>query len=262
MLFVVDIGNTEAVFGLYDGDRLTHHWRLSSKVHRTADEYWILFNMWSRTENVSLSRIKGFAVCSVVPALTTVFSELARRHMSLEPLVVSAESETVMTILYDTPRTVGADRICNAVAGFARYQGPLIIVDFGTATSFDVVSEEGEYIGGVIALGVRGASQELHRLAAKLPKVDLTFPPTIVGRTTETSIQSGIMWGSVALVDGMIEGIQHEMQWPRVHVVGTGGIAPIVVERTQKIDVVDPFLTLEGIKLIYQRMTSENIGKI
>ena len=148
---------------------------------------------------------------------------------------------------------MGADRICNAVAGYILHGGPLIIVDFGTATTFDVVSENGDYEGGIIALGLMGASHELHRLAAKLPRVDLVFPPSTVGRTTEESMQSGIMYGTVALVDGMVDRIVQEMSWNAVRVIATGGMAPMVFEQSERIELVEPFLTLEGMKIVYQR---------
>lgn len=253
MLLVVDIGNTETVIGLYDEEKLRTHWRLSSQPRRTSDECWVLLKMWFETQGFSLSDVKDFIICSVVPSLTAVFVEVSQKHLGIESLVVTAEMDTGLRILYDTPRAVGADRICNAMAGYALHGGPLIIVDFGTATTFDVISERGEYLGGVIALGLMSASQELHRLAAKLPKVDLHFPPFVVGKTTEMSMQSGIMWGTVALVDGMIEKISREMEWENVHVVATGGVAPLVVERSEKIQVIEPFLTLEGMRLIFQR---------
>jgi type III pantothenate kinase len=253
MLLVVDIGNTETVLGLYDEENLRAHWRLSSKQHRTSDECWILVKIWCETDGFSLSDVKHFVICSVVPSLTAVYVEVSQKHLGIEPLVITAEMDTGLRVLYDTPRAVGADRICNAVAGYVLHGGPLIIVDFGTATTFDVISERGEYLGGVIALGLMSASQELHRLAAKLPKVDLRFPPFVVGKTTEMSMQSGIMWGTVALVDGMVGKISQEMEWKNVHVVATGGVAPLVVEESEKIQVIEPFLTLEGMRLIFQR---------
>jgi len=253
MLIVIDIGNTEIVLGLYEEESLKHHWRMSSKVPRTEDEYWVLLGSWMNSAHLALSKIKGVVISSVVPALTSPFIEMAKRYLHLEPIVVTAETDTGLKILYDTPRTVGADRICNAVAGYHLYKGPLIIVDFGTATTFDVVSEKGEYIGGVISLGIAGTSQELHRVATKLPKVDLIFPPKVVGNTTETSIQSGLFWGTVSMVDGMVNRIQKEMEWDQVHIIATGGLASVIVARSQVIKKTEPFLTLEGMKIIYQR---------
>ncbi len=253
MLLVIDVGNTETVCGLYREEKLAAHWRLSSKIPRTSDECWIFLKMWCEASGFSLSDLKGIVISSVVPSLTAVFRKMSEKHLNLQPLIVSAEIDTELTILYDTPRTVGADRICNAVAGYAHHGGPLIIVDFGTATTFDVVSEKGEYLGGAIALGLMDASQELHRIAAKLPRVDLAFPPFIVGKTTEMSIQAGIMWGTVALVDGMINRIISEMGWKNTQIVATGGVASIIVEKLDRIKIVEPFLTLEGMRLIFQR---------
>ena len=253
MLLVIDIGNTVIVIGLYEKENLKSHWKLSSKMPRTSDECWILLKMWCETQDFFLTEIEGVVVSSVVPSLTTVFKELSRNHLDIEPLVVDSNTDTGLRILYEPPRTVGADRICNAVAGYMLHGGPLIIVDFGTATTFDVVSENGDYEGGVIALGLMGASHELHRLAAKLPRVDLVFPPSTVGRTTEESMQSGIMYGTVALVDGMVDRIVQEMNWDVARVIATGGIATMVVEQSERIEFVEPFLTLEGMKIIYQR---------
>ena len=187
-----------------------------------------------------------------MPSLTAVYRVVAVRRLQIEPLVITSETETGLRLRYDTPHTVGPDRICNAVAAYSMYNGPVIVVDFGTATTFDVVSEKGDYLGGSIALGLMGASQELHRLAAKLPRVDLVFPPAVVGTTTERSIQSGILWGTVALVDGMINRIEREMGWKSVEVVATGGMAPMIVARSERIRIVEPILTLEGMRLIFQ----------
>ncbi|MCJ7811973.1 type III pantothenate kinase [bacterium] len=259
MLLVVDIGNTETVLGLYEKDVLKAHWRLSSQGYRTSDECWILLNMWCESSGMTLSSIKGVVISSVVPFLTSVFEEISRNHIGIEPLSITAEIDTGLRILYETPRTVGADRICNAVAGYTHYGGPLIVVDFGTATTFDVVSEKGEYIGGVIALGLTGASQELHRVAAKLPRVDLIFPPFVVGKTTETSMQSGIMWGTVVLVDGVVNKIIAEMGWNKVGIIATGGLSSLVAVKSQTIQKIDPFLTLEGMRLIFKRLSRRHL---
>jgi len=253
MLLVIDIGNTEIVFGLFENTILRSHWRLSSTFKRTPDEYWILFKQWCRDNQMDTRDIDGSVICSVVPILSSEIAEFNRRFLNLDPLFITSETNTGLTILYDTPRTVGADRICNAVAGLDAYGGPLIIVDFGTATTFDVISAEGEYCGGVIALGVQGISHELHRLAAKLPRVDLAFPPEIVGNTTESSMQSGIMWGTVSLVEGLIDRIKEEMNWKKSKVIATGGISEVFAEKCGKIDTVLPFLTLTGMQILYDR---------
>lgn len=254
MLLVIDVGNTEIVIGIYHSEELKTIWRLSSKMHRTADESWIILKMWCTTCDISLDGLKGVVISSVVPSLTAVFTEMSRKHLNLEPVIINADLDTGLTILYDMPSAVGADRICNAVAGFSNYGGPLIIVDYGTATTFDVISCKGEYLGGVIALGLLSASQELHRLAAKLPRVDSVFPPSVVGHSTESSIQSGIMWGTVSMVDGMIDKIIEEMEWSDVQIVATGGIAIKVVEKSKRIQKVFPHLTLEGMRIIFKRI--------
>jgi type III pantothenate kinase len=255
MLLVVDVGNTETVIGVYKKEDLKAHWKLSSKMPRTADECRALLRMWCEAQKIALVDVEGFVISSVVPSLTMVFREVAQKQFDVEPIVVTTETDSGLKILYDTPRTVGADRICNAVAGYVLYGGPLIIVDFGTATTFDVVSEKGDYVGGVISLGLVSASQELHRLAAKLPRVDLAFPSHVVGSSTEESMQSGIMWGTVALVDGMVDRIISEMNWESAQVISTGGLASMLVEKSERIQTVEPFLTLEGMRLIYQRLS-------
>jgi len=212
MLLVVDIGNTEIIIGLYDNDVLKGHWRLSSIQPKTIDECFVLLNIWLGNDGFSEKDIKGMVISSVVPYFQYVFGDMARKKFNIEPVIISSELDTGIDILYDSPEMVGADRICNAVAGYSLYGGPLIVVDFGTATTFDVISKKGEYLGGVIALGLKGASQQLHLLAAKLPRVELEFPGTIVGTNTEDSMKSGIMWGTVSLIDGVVKKILQEKE--------------------------------------------------
>jgi type III pantothenate kinase len=257
MLLTIDVGNTETVFGVYDGAALKAHGRFSSVMQRTADEAWLVFRMWCDAERIEADSLNGVVISSVVPNLTPVFSDMSARHLQIEPLVVSTETVPGIKVRYESPGTVGADRLCNAVAGYSAYGGPLVVVDFGTATTFDAISAAGEYLGGVICLGLNGASQELHRVAAKLPKVDLAFPPNVIGRTTETSIQSGILWGAAVLVDGLVERIGTELGRPDVTAVATGGLAGMVAAHCRRIQHVDPFLTLEGMRLIYERAHAE-----
>ena len=253
MLLVVDVGNTETVLGLFGEKALEARWRMSSRVPRTGDEVWILLKLWCETSGFRTSDIAGVVVSSVVPTWTSVFADLSRIRLSQEPLIVDADLDTGLTVLIDSPQTVGADRICNAVAGFARFGGPLVVIDFGTATTFDVISPKGEYLGGVITLGLHGLSQELHRVAAKLPKVDLVFPPAVVGRTTETCMQSGVMWGTLCMMEGMVDRIVREMGWNDCRIVATGGIAPLVIGRSKIACRIEPDLTLEGMRILYQR---------
>ena len=258
MLLVIDVGNTETVLGLFRGETLAAHWRLSSTVHRTADECRILLKMWADEKAMDLSGLRGAVLSSVVPSLTAVFTEMVEEGFGIKPVLVNSETETGLQIRIESPRTLGADRICNAVAGFVRFGGPLVVVDFGTATTFDVVSAEGEYLGGAIALGIKSAAMELHRVAAKLPKVDLVFPESTIGKTTETSMQSGILWGTAAMVDGMIERIAAETGCFDIRVVATGGLAGLLYGKSKRIRFVEPFLTLEGMRIIYHKMKGEN----
>ncbi|HDQ44603.1 MAG TPA: type III pantothenate kinase [bacterium] len=253
MLLAVDAGNTETVLGVFEKDCLRAHWRLSSRSTRTADECLILLKIWCETAGLVPSDISGMVISSVVPSWTTVFTELARSFLGITPLIVTAGIDTGLTILYETPGSVGADRICNAVAAYRLFGAPLVVVDFGTATTFDVVTPQCEYRGGAIALGLMGASRELHRISAKLPRVELRFPTHVVGRTTEESIQSGVLWGTVSMVDGMVDHIVREMAWQDVRVVATGGLATALAERSERIQQVEPFLTLEGMRFIFER---------
>lgn len=254
MLLAIDIGNTETVLGLFRGDALAAHWRISSSLHRTSDECRILLKMWAQEKGVAFSEIRGAVLSSVVPSLTSVFSEMVKQAFGIDPIEVDSETDTGLSILVESPRTLGADRICNAVAGFTRFSGPLVVVDFGTATTFDVVSQQGEYVGGVIVLGMKSAALELHRAAAKLPKVDLVFPKFVIGKTTESSMQSGILWGTVVLIDGLIDRIIEETGWTGLRVAATGGLAGLMQGKSKRIQFIEPFLTLEGMKIIYQRV--------
>jgi len=257
MLLVVDIGNTEIIIGIYDNDVLKGHWRLSSIQPKTIDECCGLLHVWLANDGFSTKDIKGIVISSVVPYFQYVFRDMAKKKFNIEPVIVTSELDTGIDILYDSPEMVGADRICNAVAGYSLFGGPLIVVDFGTATTFDVISKKGEYVGGVIALGLKGASQQLHLLAAKLPRVELEFPKTIVGTNTENSMKSGIMWGTVSLIDGMVTKILQEKKWRKANIIATGGMASDIVERSEMLQKTEPFLTLEGMRIIYKRVNKK-----
>ena len=252
MLLVFDIGNTHTVIGLYDGEDLKCHWRMSSAIPRTEDEFWFTVKGFLTSEGLGNSPIDGAAIASVVPHLTDIVSSMVKRYLHLEPLIVTAKNCAFLDIKYSTPETVGADRLCDAVAGFAKYGGPLIVVDFGTATTFDVVGAQGEYLGGAIALGVEKASSVLHHAAAKLTKVSLEFPETVIGTATDSSIQSGILFGTVEMVDGMIRRIWKELG-VKTQVIATGGLAAVIQPKTELVQIVEPFLVLEGLRLIFQR---------
>ena len=253
MLITVDIGNTNVVIGIYQHQKLIAHWRLSSQTARTGDECWILINSLFESHKLPIGKVKGGIISSVVPNLTSTFIYMFEDYLKISPVVVSSDLDLELKILYENPRSVGADRICNAVAGFSYYGGPLVILDFGTATTFDIVSEKNEYLGGIIAPGIELTASILHQRAAKLPKVDLQFPSKVIGRNTESSIQAGLMFGTVELIDGLIARIEAELGKP-VKTVATGGLANVVVPHTEKIKKIEPFLTLEGLRLIYEHI--------
>ena len=253
MLLAIDIGNTQIAAGLFDRDELKTHWRLSSSLERTEDESWILMSSICAARGFDLKRSTGVAVSSVVPDMTPTFDKMARKYLDVEPVVVRHTLDLGLEIGYENPAEVGADRLCNAVAGYAKYGGPLIIVDFGTATTFDVISATGEYLGGIIAPGIEMSSAILHRRAARLPRVELDFPEHVIGRSTERSIQSGIMYGAVENVDGFVRRIREEMA-SQVESVATGGLAGLILSRLRTVDRQEAFLTLEGLRLIYRRV--------
>jgi type III pantothenate kinase len=255
MLLAFDIGNTHTIIGLFDGDTLKGNWRVSSTVPRTEDEFWLMVRGFMDGVGFADSKISGTAVSSVVPHLTDTVSSMVRRFLHIEPLVVTSATCSFLDIRYSAPETVGADRLCNAVAGFDKYGGPLIVVDFGTATTFDVVGSNGEYLGGAIALGVEKAASILHHAAAKLTKVSLEFPAKTIGSATESSIQSGILYGTVEMVDGMIRRIWKELG-TESEVVATGGLAPIIQPHTELVRKVEPLLVLDGLRIIYQHSLS------
>jgi len=252
MLLAIDIGNTHTVLGIYQGEELLSHWRISSSPARTEDEYWILMKNLFEGRGLDIEAINGVIISSVVPNLTPIFDKLSRGFLEIDPVIVDHTLDLGIEILYKDPAAVGADRICNAVAGFEKYGGPLIIVDFGTATTLDVISAKGEYLGGIIAPGLETSALDLFKRTAKLPRVELKFPTELIGRDTESAMQSGIMYGAVEQVDGLVRRIKKEMG--QAEVVATGGLASLVVEKSRTIDKVEPFLTLEGLKIIYNRV--------
>jgi len=250
MLVAIDIGNTHITIGAYRGTELLASWRISSGVERTVDEQWLRLNMLFEHANLDLNEVDGCAISSVVPTQTPVFVTIVEQKMHVTPTLVHANLKTGLKILYYDPTSVGADRICNSVAAMAKFRGPLIIVDFGTATTFDVISENSEYLGGVIAPGIESSSNVLHRYAARLPKVELAFPERVIGRTTESSIQSGIMFGSVDMVNGIVRRIVEELG-KTATLVATGGIARQILEQLHNNPEFEPDLTLEGLRLIH-----------
>jgi len=250
MLLAIDIGNTNIVLGAYEGDRLLGSWRTATAVHRMADEYAMLTNSLLSYRGLSLGDVKHVAICSGVPTLLTTFEEFSQRYLGVKPLVVGPGIKTGIRILYENPRDVGADRIANAVAAHRLYGGPIIVVDFGTGTTLDAISAEGDYLGGAIAPGITIAAEALFQRAARLYRVELTPPKTAIGRTTAASMQSGIIFGYVGLIEGLIARFRQEMGPARV--IATGGLAEIVAKETSVIELVDQGLTLEGLRLIFE----------
>jgi len=247
MLLAVDVGNTQTVLGLYDGERLAEHWRLATEVHRTGDELGALFGRF-----LDLESLTGICLSSTVPRLVREYEEFAERWAEAPLLVVRPGMRSGITMRYDDPREVGPDRIVNSIAARERYGAPCIVVDFGTSTNFDVVSAAGEYVGGVLAPGVEISMDALFARAARLVKVDFSEPPTVIGKTTATALQSGLVYGFAGQVDGIVDRIRGELG-AEARVVATGGLADLIAPHSSTIELVDPLLTLEGLRLVWER---------
>jgi type III pantothenate kinase len=252
MLLAIDIGNTHTVIGVFEGKRLVRDWRLVSANHRTVDESWLTIRSFCSDAGIDPATINTVGIASVVSDLTGIFESLARKYFHCDPVTVNASIDLGFRVMYKDPMAVGADRLCNAAAGYARYGGPLIIIDFGTATTYDVVAANGDYLGGVIALGLESTAAELHRRTAKLPKIELRFPPGIIGTETVSSMQAGVMFGTVDAVEGIVERIRKELGTP-ARVIATGGLASLIAGRIAVIEAVEPFLVLDGIRMIVDR---------
>lgn len=251
MFLSIDIGNTHTSFALYENENLLGHWRVSSIISRTEDEIAVQVNFFCNTIAKNISDINAVGISSVVPNLTIAAQRMAEKYISRnDVLVVGSHCDIGMPILYDDPTAVGADRICNAVAGYKKHGAPLIIIDFGTANTFDVVSRKGEYLGGVISPGLETSAADLHRRAARLPKIELTFPSNVIGRNTVESMKSGIMFSAVDSINGIVHRIWEELG-ERTKVIATGGYASIIASRTSLIEHVEPTLVLDGVRIIY-----------
>ena len=250
MLLAIDIGNTDTSLGVFAGEELRATWHMATSVHHMADENAVVLLNLLRHHSLDTSDIKEVAMCSVVPPLIATFEELFQRYFHISPLVVGSGVKTGVRIRMDNPREVGADRIVNAASAHHLYGGPIIIADLGTATTFDVVSKEGDYMGGAIAPGIITAAEALFTRAAMLPRVELTHPTRVIGTNTIAAMQSGIVFGYVGLVEAMVARIQQELG-EKAKVVATGGCAELIAKETAVIDVVNPNLTLIGLRLIY-----------
>jgi type III pantothenate kinase len=255
MLLVVDVGNTNTVLGIYDGEKLVAHWRIETKKGRTSDEYAILFGELLALRKLALSDVDAGIVSTVVPPVLFPIEDLFKRYLGGPPLVVGPGIKTGMPILYENPREVGADRIVNAVAAYERLKSGCIIVDFGTATTFDVVTAKGEYLGGAIVPGILISADALYHAAAKLPRIEISRPRTAIGKNTVHSMQAGLVFGYAGLVDALVERIRGELDFP-TRVLATGGLAPLIAKESRTIELCDEMLTLEGLKILYDRNRS------
>jgi type III pantothenate kinase len=252
VLLAIDVGNTNIVYGLFDGERLAHQFRVESARGRTADEYAAQLRGLLDMHGLPVAEVEAAIVACVVPSLTDPMLRLCQRLFSREALVVGPGIRTGMAILIENPREVGADRIADAVAGYERAKGGVIVVDFGTSTNFDVVTPKGEYLGGVLAPGLQISADALFARAAKLPRVEIAKPPRVVGRNTVHAMQSGIVYGYVGLVDGLVERVVTELGHPAL-VIATGGLAPLIAPLSKTIQEVDDHLTLTGLRILYER---------
>ena len=252
MLLTIDIGNTNVVWGLFEGPTLKGDWRVATDARRTDDEYGVLFLNLLEAVGLKPTDIDDCILSSVVPALTATFDDMVQRFFHHTPLIVSTEIDSGLTLRYANPREIGSDRIVNAAAAYARYRTDLIIVDFGTATTFCAVTKAGEYLGGVIAPGLGISADALFSRTAKLPKVEIIRPKTVIGIDTVGGIQSGLLFGYVGLVDGIVRRMERELGHS-CRVIATGGLAPVIAKETESIQDILPYLTLEGLEFLYRR---------
>lgn len=253
MLLVIDVGNTNTVLGLFDGDNLLHNWRVRTVTDHTADEYGMLIlNLYKSDPGLKSRVVSNIIISCVVPPMLNILESLCEKYFHIEPLIVGPGIKTGMPIFYDNPKEVGADRIVNAVAAYEKYKDELIIVDFGTATTFDYISKKGEYMGGCICPGIAISSQALFDRTAKLPRVEFSRPKTIITKDTVSGMQAGIIFGYAGMVDGIVERMKQEVK-SNPKVIATGGLAGTIAPETKSIEVVEEMLTLEGLRIIYKK---------
>ena len=252
MIFVIDVGNTNTVIGVYEGDVLKYHWRVETNRNKTDDEYGMIIKSLIQHEGLSFDQFDGIIISTVVPPIMFALEGMCKKYFGIKPLVVGPGIKTGLDIKYENPREVGADRIVNAVAGIHEYGSPLIIVDFGTATTYCYINEDKQYMGGAIAPGIGISTEALYTRASKLPRIEITRPESIIGKNTVAAMQSGILYGYVGQVEGIVARIKAQSNVEPL-VIATGGLAPLIASESTAIDIVEPFLTLKGLQLIYKR---------
>ncbi|MGI6642994.1 MAG: type III pantothenate kinase [Bacillota bacterium] len=255
MLFAIDAGNTNVVVGIFKGQDLQAHWRMSTDRHKTEDEYGMAVLNMLEHSGFKANCVRGAIIASVVPPLTPVLEKMVKRYFKISPIIVGPGTKTGINVKYENPKEVGPDRITNAVAAYRMHGGPVIVVDYGTATTFDVISKEGEYLGGAIAPGILTSTDALFDKAARLPRIELAKPGSAIGRTTVESMQSGIVFGFVGQTDGLVTRLKKELGG-EAQVVATGGLANLVAQESSTIQHVEPMLTLKGLQIIYQKNLS------
>lgn len=256
MIFVLDVGNTNTVLGVYENDKLVHHWRIETSRNKTEDEYGMIVKNLLQHVGITFKDFNGIIISSVVPPIMFSLERMCNKYFGINPIVVGPGIKTGLNIKYENPREVGADRIVNAVAAIREYGSPLIIVDFGTASTYCYINEKKQYMGGAIAPGVGISTEALYSRAAKLPRIEIARPEGIIGKTTVSAMQAGILYGYVGQVEGIVERMKQESK-EKPKVIATGGLAELIAKESNVIDIVDPFLTLKGLYLIYTKNKKE-----
>ncbi|MFE7064916.1 type III pantothenate kinase [Sutcliffiella halmapala] len=257
MIFVLDVGNTNTVIGVYEGEELKHHWRVETSRNKTEDEFGMIIKSLLEHVGLSFKDFEGIIISSVVPPIMFSLERMCQKYFHLKPLVVGPGIKTGLNIKYENPREVGADRIVNAVAGIHLYGSPLVIVDFGTATTYCYINEDKQYMGGAIAPGISISTEALYSRASKLPRIEIARPEGVIGKNTVSAMQAGILFGYVGQVEGIVERMKRQSPTPP-KVIATGGLASLIGNESDVIDIVDPFLTLKGLHLIYTKNTKED----
>lgn len=253
MLLVFDVGNTNIVLGLYDGDKMIYHWRAATNELKTADEYAASLGMMFQLDGVTFDMVTDIIISSVVPPVNPTLEYLCRRYFHVEPMMVGPGMKTGLNILYDNPRELGADRIVNAVAGITLYGGPLIIIDLGTATTFCAIDERKRYLGGAVTPGIGISMEALFQRASKLPRIELTPASSVICKNTVSAMQSGIYYGAIGQVDGIVRRMKKEMGYKEIKVIATGGLADLIASQSETIDVIDLLLTLKGLYILFKK---------